>query len=121
MRAVPARLVGARFVPVQLHRHIPSSPGVPAPRGQPLSGHRTRVADPYRWLEQDVRKSKEVADWVAAQNKVTQAYLAAIPERDAIRRRLTELWNYERFSVPFKRGGRYFYTRNDGLQNQAVL
>jgi prolyl oligopeptidase len=83
--------------------------------------HGTKVADPYRWLEDDVRKSKEVAEWVEAENKVTDAYLKAIPERDTIRKRLTELWNYEKFSVPFKAGSRYFYSRNDGLQNQAVL
>src|SRR5438874_4705101 len=64
--------------------------------------HGTRVADPYRWLEQDVRKSKEVADWVAAQNAATNAYLAAIPGRDRIRKRLTELWDYARYGVPFK-------------------
>jgi prolyl oligopeptidase len=81
----------------------------------------TRVADPYRWLEVDVRKSKDVAGWVEAQNKVTFAYLEKIPQRSAIRKRITELWNYERYSPPFKTGGRYFFTRNDGLQNQSVL
>ncbi len=83
--------------------------------------HGTEVADPYRWLEQDVRQSKQVADWVAAENKVTFGYLESIPQRETIRRRLTELWNYARYSSPSKRGGRYFYTKNDGLQNQAVL
>jgi prolyl oligopeptidase len=83
--------------------------------------HGVKVADPYRWLEQDVRKAKEVKDWVAAQNKVTFAYLAAIPQRDALRKRLTQLWNYERYSAPFKAAGRYFYRRNDGLQNQDVV
>src|SRR4051812_2438570 len=83
--------------------------------------HGTKVADPYRWLEDDVRTSKDVAEWVEAENKVTEAYLSAIPERDAIRKRLTDLMNYERYSVPSKEGGRYFYSKNDGLQNQAVL
>jgi prolyl oligopeptidase len=83
--------------------------------------HGVKVPDPYRWLEDDVRKSGDVAAWVEAENKVTSAYLDAIPERAAIRKRLTELWNYEKFSAPFKAGGRYFYTRNDGLQNQSVL
>jgi prolyl oligopeptidase len=83
--------------------------------------HGTKVADPYRWLEDDVRKSKEVADWVEAQNKVTFGYLGRIPQRKALQKRITELWNYERYSAPFKQGGRYFYTRNDGLQNQSVL
>jgi prolyl oligopeptidase len=83
--------------------------------------HGVKVKDPYRWLEQDVRTSKEVADWVAAENAVTFAYLKSIPERDAILKRVRELWNYEKHSVPFKEGGRYFYAKNDGLQNQSVL
>ncbi|MGQ9575438.1 MAG: prolyl oligopeptidase family serine peptidase [Thermoguttaceae bacterium] len=83
--------------------------------------HGTRVPDPYRWLEQDVRSSKEVADWVAAQNKLTLGYLESIPERERIRRRLTELWDYPQYSSPFKEGGRYYYFKNDGLQNHAVL
>ncbi|MDC8756702.1 prolyl oligopeptidase family serine peptidase [Janthinobacterium fluminis] len=81
--------------------------------------HGTQVADPYRWLED--ANSAETHDWVVAQNKLTQSYLGQIPGREAIKQRLTKLWNYERFSVPIKEGGRYFYTRNDGLQNQAVL
>jgi prolyl oligopeptidase len=83
--------------------------------------HGLKVADPYRWLETDVRESSEVAEWVAEQNKVTSAYLHAIPQRETILKRLTELWNFERYSAPFKSGGRYFYTKNDGLQNQPVL
>jgi prolyl oligopeptidase len=84
--------------------------------------HGTAVADPYRWLETDVRASKEVADWVAEQNKVTSAYLKSIPERDSIRRRLTELWNHEKFTAPHKVAGRYWvFSRNDGLQNQNVV
>ncbi|MFM7178738.1 MAG: S9 family peptidase, partial [Bacteroidota bacterium] len=79
------------------------------------------VEDPYRWLEDDVRTSKDAADWVAAQNKVTFGFLEKIPERQSIQKRLTELWNYERYSSPFKTGGTYFYFRNDGLQNQALL
>jgi prolyl oligopeptidase len=81
--------------------------------------HGVQVADPYRWLED--ANSADTGAWVAAQNRLTQSYLVQIPGRDAIRDRLTQLWNYERFSVPFKQGGRYFYSRNDGLQNQAVL
>jgi prolyl oligopeptidase len=83
--------------------------------------HGVAVPDPYRWLEDDVRKSKDVADWVEAQNKVTFGYLEKIPQREEIKKRITELWNYERYSAPFKEGGRYFYSRNDGLQNQSVL
>src|SRR5437660_1444021 len=63
--------------------------------------HGTKVADPYRWLEADVRESKEVADWVAAENEVTFAYLKAIPEREAIKQRLTDLWNFEKVTPPF--------------------
>ncbi|HEV2131367.1 MAG TPA: prolyl oligopeptidase family serine peptidase [Longimicrobiaceae bacterium] len=81
--------------------------------------HGTRVADPYRWLEDT--DSPETAAWVEAQNRVTFGILKSIPEREGIERRLTELWNYERFGVPFKQGGRYFFSRNSGLQNQSVL
>lgn len=83
--------------------------------------HGLKVADPYRWLEDDVRKSKDVADWVEAENKVTFGFLEKIKQRKPIQKRITELWNYERYSAPFKEGGRYFYFRNDGLQNQSVL
>ncbi len=79
------------------------------------------VADPYRWLENDVRVDENVRNWVTAQNAITDAYLETLPGRDIIAERLTELWNYERVGVPVKRGNRYFYTRNDGLQNQSVL
>ncbi len=80
--------------------------------------HGTRISDPYRWLEDD--NSAETKAWVEAQNKVTFAYLNKIPERAKIKARLTELWNYERYSAPFEQGGKYFYTKNDGLQNQSV-
>ena len=81
--------------------------------------HGVKVADPYRWLEDD--NSEETKAWVEAENKVTFAYLDAIPERAQIKERLTKLWNYERFGVPFRQGGRYFFTHNSGLQNQRVL
>lgn len=81
--------------------------------------HGVKVADPYRWLED--ANSADTKQWVDAQNKLTQGYLAQIPGRETIKARLTKLWNFERFSVPFKEGGRYFYSRNDGLQNQSVL
>ena len=83
--------------------------------------HGTKVPDPYRWLEDDVRESKEVAAWVTAKNKEAFAYLESIPEREPIKKRLTELWNYEKYGTPFKRGGRYYHYKNDGLQNQYVL
>src|ERR1700693_1338542 len=79
----------------------------------------TRVADPYRWLE-DI-DSTETRAWVEAEAKLSNAYLAAIPGRDAIARRLTKIWNHERWSEPFHRGRHWFFTHNDGLQNQAVL
>ncbi len=81
--------------------------------------HGTKVADPYRWLENP--DSPESRAWIEAENKVTFDYLAQIPQRARIKQRLTELWNYERFGVPFKQGRRYFITRNNGLQNQNVL
>ncbi len=81
--------------------------------------HGTKVADPYRWMED--LDSPELAAWVGEENKVTQAYLAGIPQRAGLTQRLTELWNFEKFSAPTREGGRLFFTKNDGLQNQAVL
>ena len=81
--------------------------------------HGTKIVDPYRWLEDD--NSAETKAWVEAQNKVTFGYLEKIPQRAAIKQRITKLWNYERWGMPFKEGGRWFITRNDGLQNQSVL
>ncbi len=80
-----------------------------------------KVSDPYRWLENDVRSDKEVAGWVESQNKVTNAYLDNLPGRDIFRARLKELYNYEKFTIPIEKGGRYFYLRNSGVQNQLVL
>jgi prolyl oligopeptidase len=82
--------------------------------------HGIEVPDPYRWLEGDVREHADVSDWVDAQNEVTFAHLGAIPERDAIRQRLEELWNYPKTGTPIKVGGVYYFTRNDGLQNHSV-
>ena len=79
------------------------------------------IADPYRWLENDVRTDKEVAVWVESQNKVTAAYLASLPGRNVFSKRLKQLFDYERFTIPVKKGGRYFYLRNAGVQNQRVL
>ena len=81
----------------------------------------TPVADPYRWLENDVRNDPQVRAWVDAQNGVTNAFLARLPGRAALEKRITELYDYERFAAPEKKGGHYFYTHNTGLQNQAVL
>ncbi len=79
----------------------------------------TKIADPYRWLENDT--SAETAAWVRAENAATNDYLSKIPFRDKIRERLTRIWNYPRYGVPFKEGSCYFYFKNDGLQNQSVL
>ncbi len=81
--------------------------------------HGTPVSDPYRWLENT--DAGETHAWVEAENCATFAYLATIPERDSIKHRLTQLWNYERFGVPDRQGGRYIWSKNDGLQNQSVL
>ena len=79
----------------------------------------TEVEDPYRWLEDD--NSSETADWVKAENKVTFDYLEKLPFRDKIKSRLTELWDYPKYGVPFKETGQFFFFKNNGLQNQSVL
>lgn len=81
--------------------------------------HGVQVNDPYRWLEDD--RSSETEDWVKRQNSVTFDYLEKIPFREAIKERLTELWNYEKFSAPFEEGGYTYFYKNDGLQNQSVV
>lgn len=79
----------------------------------------TKVADPYRWLEDD--RSPETAEWVKAQNAVTFDYLERIPFRESLKKRLTEIYNYPRYSSPFRIGDYYVFSKNDGLQNQAVI
>jgi prolyl oligopeptidase len=81
--------------------------------------HGTEVADPYRWLED--AESEETQAWVAAQNELTFSYLENIPAREQIKKRLLELWNFPKYTVPVREGQRYFFSKNDGLQNQAVL
>jgi prolyl oligopeptidase len=81
--------------------------------------HGVSVADPYRWLEDT--DSPATKAWVEAENRLTESFLATIPERPAIKSKLTEIWNFARYSAPFKQGGRYFYFQNTGLQNQSVL
>jgi prolyl oligopeptidase len=81
--------------------------------------HGTSVSDPYRWLEDP--DSEETKAWVEAQNQVTFTYLNEIPAREKIKQRLTQLWDCEKYSIPYKKGNRYFYSKNDGLQNQSVL
>ncbi len=79
----------------------------------------TKIEDPYRWLEND--SSEATAAWVKAQNEVTQNYLSQIPYREALQKRITDVWNYERFGQPFLVGDYVFFYKNDGLQNQSVL
>jgi prolyl oligopeptidase len=79
----------------------------------------TKIRDPYRWLENDT--AEKVKDWVVAENKVTNNYLAQIPYRGAIKKRLTEIWNYEKYTAPFHEGDYYFFNKNNGLQNQSVI
>jgi prolyl oligopeptidase len=81
--------------------------------------HGVKVADPYRWLEDP--DSAESRVWIEAQNKLTFGYMDQIPERAKIKDRITKLWNYERYGMPYKGGERYFFLRNDGLQNQSAL
>ncbi|MDB4357103.1 prolyl oligopeptidase family serine peptidase, partial [Mariniblastus sp.] len=81
----------------------------------------TPVPDPYRWLEDDVRNSDSVREWVDSQNALTFSIIGQLPYRNEIKARLTKLWDYEKFGTPFKRGERYFYFKNNGLQNQSVL
>ncbi len=79
----------------------------------------TKVADPYRWLEDDT--SKVTAEWVRVENKITNEYLSQIPFREKFREKLTKIWNFPKYSVPYREGKWYFYYKNDGLQNQSVL
>lgn len=92
---------------------------VTARGGQVDDYHGTSVADPYRWLEET--GSPATRAWIDAQNRLTFGYLATIPERDDIRRRLTEVWNYPKYAVPTKIGSRLFYFENSGLLNQSIL
>src|SRR6478752_10115173 len=92
----------------------------PAPKGgQTDDYHGTKVADPYRDLENV--DSEATKKWIEAENKLTFDYLATIPERKKINEKMTALWNYEKFTVPFHDGGRYFFSKNTGLQNQNVV
>lgn len=81
--------------------------------------HGTPVVDPYRWMENE--EDSDLKAWIEEQNKLTFGYIRGVPEREKIKQRLTELWNYPKYSVPFRRGTRYFFSKNDGLQNQSVV
>jgi len=110
---------------VSLSPSFAASPTVAYPQTQRGSVSDSKfgvtVPDPYRWLEQDVRTTPEVKAWVDAENQATAKVLDTLPQRDAIRDRLTKLWNFEKYGVPVKEGGRTFYLHNSGLQNQFVL
>ena len=104
----------------QQMKQIKHQPYPATPRGEVVDDYfGTVVADPYRWLEDD--NSEATAAWVAAENAVTNDYLKRIPFRKAIRKRLTELWNYPKAGVPYKHGDAWYWFYNDGLQNQSVL
>jgi prolyl oligopeptidase len=79
----------------------------------------TKVSDPYRWLEDD--NSEETKEWVKSENQITSQYLSSIPFYDKVKNRLEQLWNYPKYSSPFKEGEWYYFYKNDGLQNQAIL
>ena len=79
----------------------------------------TEVPDPYRWLEDDM--SEETTAWVKEQNRVTFGYLETIPFREEIKKRLEKIWNYEKYSAPFREGDFTYFFRNDGLQNQYII
>ncbi len=121
-----AALTAAILLAACAHTPVPESSQTAAlqypaaPRGTQVDQYGSvSVTDPYRWFED--LDSAQTKSWVNAENSLSQPYLEAIPTRGWIKQRLTELWNYERFNVPVKEGGRYFWLRNDGLQNQSVL
>jgi prolyl oligopeptidase len=114
---------GQYYVKVPLRRRFMSNNQITYPESRKANQidnyHGIEVADPYRWLEDP--DSKETVAWVEAQNKLTFGYLNQIPYREKLKQRLTKLWDYEKYGIPFKEGNRYFYFKNDGLQNQSVL
>ena len=115
MRAI---LFGALLLSIVVAAELPLSYPHTRKTDQVDDYHGVKVADPYRWLEDD--KSPETTAWVAEQNKVTFAYLDQIPYRTHLRERLRQLLNYARYSAPVRRGAQFFFTKNDGLQNQSV-
>ena len=121
LRFLPGLFMAACLLPAALNAEAPldypntaTVDVVDTPFGEP-------VADPYRWLEADVRSDAKVRDWVTSQNAVSGNYLAKLPGRDVFEKRLRELFAFERMGVPQKAGSRYFYSRNSGLQNQSTL
>lgn len=121
--AIAAATLGACSAPPQVAQEPQKAPAqVAYPPSKTVDQvdqyHGTPVADPYRWLEQD---GADTQAWIAAQNQLTRSYLDSAPQRSAIRKRLETIWNYPKVSAPVVEGGRYFWRRNDGMQNQAVL
>ena len=112
-------LVFASFLALQVPAQTKFDYPKPRRADQVDDYHGTKVADPYRWMEQT--ESDETKAWIEAENKLTNSYLSTIPEREKIKNRLTEIWNYEGYSAPSKVGNYYIYTKNDGLQNQSIL
>ena len=115
--------IAPQAVATSAEREAVSKPTYPATRRDSTvdTTFGERVADPYRWLENDVRRDPEVADWVRRQDAVTRTYLASLPARAEFAASIRRVLDYERFGIPRKAGGRYFFTRNSGLQNQPVL
>jgi len=113
-------LLGVASLGCQHLRTLPHSAYPVTPKTNVIDDyHGVKVVDPYRWLED--LDSSAVARWVKEQNRLTFSYLSRIPFREALRKRLEELWNYEKYGTPWKEGGRYFFFHNTGLQNQSVL
>jgi prolyl oligopeptidase len=134
-------LAHCTHAPAQLEARAPGAPEAPASGATPSSSvtqaperlvypvarkddvvedyHGTKVADPYRWLEDP--DSPESRQWIEAQNQLAFGYLEKIPARARLKQRMTELWDYEKYGVPWREGNRYFFTRNNGLQSQSVL
>lgn len=121
MPRLPPLLIGLGILSAVVTSLAQPAPEYPkAERGDQADDyHGTKVADPYRWLE-DANADPTKA-WVEAENKLTFGFLRGIPAREGIRKRVEQLWNYEKYGVPEKEGGRYFYSKNTGLQNQSVI
>ena len=122
-RRLRAALSAALLISMTIPDNAPAAPAYPETRHDNIveTQFGEPVADPYRWLENDVRKDPAVADWVQRQNTLTDGYLSGLPQREWFRRRIRELTDYERFGLPTRAGGNYFYMRNAGLQNQSQL
>jgi prolyl oligopeptidase len=119
-RATPANPKAERQAALAAPAEAASLTYPPAVRGDTVDEvHGVEVADPYRWLEDP--QAEDSRAWIEAQNELTFGFLERIPARESLKKRLTEVWNFERFGIPHKKGGRYFYSKNDGLQDQAIL